>query len=307
MSILSGLINAITNPLYFLTKPRTFRFVNIIPSNLYLKLRYKEKLGRYPDLRNPKLFTEKLQWLKLHDRRPEYTQIVDKYEVRKNIESLCGEQYLIPLLGFWDRVEDIDFSKLPDKFVLKCTHDSGSVVVCTDKSILDVEAAKKKLKHRLKYNYYWHSREYPYKNVRPRVICEKYMADESGTELKDYKFLCFNGEPKYIQLDYDRFTDHKIHVYDNEWNYVPFYIDKYYPDLSRSFEEPACYDEMLSLARALSDGFFFLRVDFYIVNDRVFIGELTLYPGSGAWLIEPIEYDNELGKLLDISSVCRDT
>ena len=303
MGVLSSLKKFLKDPLYVITKPKTFPLVNLIPDKLYLRLRYKAKLGRYPDLDNPKLFTEKMQWLKLYDRRPEYVHIVDKYEARKTIAEQCGEQYLIPLLGVWDRVEDIDFSKLPEQFVLKCTHDSGGVIVCSNKSALDIEAAKEKLKRRLKFNYFWYSREYPYKKVKPRIICEKYMVDESGTELKDYKIFCFSGEPKYIQLDYERFTGHKRNMYDTEWNFVPFSVNTYYPDMSRTFKKPDDLEEMFSISRKLSREYAFLRVDFYIIGGRIYIGELTLYPESGIGVIKPQEYDAALGELLDISRV----
>ncbi|HRT06478.1 MAG TPA: ATP-grasp fold amidoligase family protein, partial [Kiritimatiellia bacterium] len=163
-------------------------------------------------------------WLKLHDRRPEQTRWVDKYEVRKLIAGLVGEDHLFPLLGVWDRAEDVDFDRLPDRFVLKCTHDSGGTVICRDKSRFDVRAARRKLAAGLKRNYYWAGREWAYKDVRPRIIAEPLMADESGTELKDYKFFCFDGEPRLIQVDFDRFANHKRNLYDLEWRYQPFQL-----------------------------------------------------------------------------------
>ena len=173
-------------------------FLNFLPDETILKIKFKDRIGKELNLKKPKTFNEKLQWLKLYDRNPAYTKLVDKYEVRKHIAKTIGQEYLIPLLGVWDTFEDINFSKLPNQFVLKCTHDSGGLIICTDKNRLDIDAARKKINKCLKRNYYYPGREWPYKNVKPRIICEKYMVDESGTELKDYKFMCFNGEVKCI-------------------------------------------------------------------------------------------------------------
>jgi len=306
MRVLPTIKKTIKNPIYIFSLPRIFPFINLIPDEVYLKLRYKAKLGRYPDLRNPKLFTEKMQWLKLHDRCPEYVRFVDKYEARKIISEKCGAKYLIPLLGVWDSADDIDFSKLPDQFVLKCTHDSGGIVICRDKNTFDIKAAKQRLTKLLKYNYFWHSREYPYKKVKPRIICEKYMTDESVTELKDYKVSCFNGEPKFIQLDYDRYTSHKRNMYDTEWNPLSFSVNAFYADALRTFKRPSALDEMLDISREMSKGYPFLRVDFYVVNETLYLGELTLYPASGMGIITPPEYEGILGELLDISGMHRD-
>jgi hypothetical protein len=194
-----------------------------IPDKLYLKVLFRLRIKEKLDLKSPKTFNEKIQWLKLYDRKPEYTQRVDKYEVRKYIADKTGEEYLIPLLGVWDRFEDIDFNNFPDQFVLKCTHDSGGVIICKNKNMFNIEEVKKKMRHFVRRNYYYGSKEWPYKDIKPRIIAEKYMVDESGTELKDYKIQCFNGEPKIIQVDFDRFTDnHKRNFYSANWEYQPF-------------------------------------------------------------------------------------
>ena len=180
------------------------RVAPIIPDRLYLKWLFRLKMGKKLDLDNPRTFSEKLQWLKLYNRKPEYTQMVDKYEAKRYVAGIIGEEYIIPTLGVWDRVEDINFDQLPNQFVLKCTHDSGGIVICSDKSKLDINAAKKKLKRSLTRDFYAQNREWPYKNVKRRIIGEEYMVDESGYELKDYKWFCYNGEPKALFIATDR-------------------------------------------------------------------------------------------------------
>ena len=224
--------------------------VRSIPDSVYLKYMYRRIMGKKLDLKNPKTFNEKLQWLKLYDRKPEYTKMVDKYEVRKYIKEKIGEEYLIPLAGGpWDQFDDIDFSKLPDQFVLKCTHDSGSVVICRDKNDFDIGAIRKKFNRALKGNFFYGGREWPYKNVKPRIIAEQYMADESGVELKDYKIFNFNGVPRIIQVDYDRFVRHKRNLYNTDWQYMDFAI-KYETDSNITINKPANLEEMLRMAQA---------------------------------------------------------
>jgi len=271
----------------------------IIPDNIYLKLRYKYYTGKKLNLKNPQTFNEKLQWLKLYDRNPLYTKLVDKYEVRKYIAETIGKEYLIPLIGVYNNVEEIDWESLPNQFVLKCTHGSGANIICSDKSKLDIEDAKKKLKKWMKKNWYWFGREWAYKNVRPRIVCEKYMVDESGTELKDYKIFCFNGEPKLIQVDYNRFSGHKRNLYDINWNYLPVSI-KYpsYPNII--ITKPKKLKEMLELARLLSKDYPHVRVDFYYVNNKIYFGEMTFYHGSGFEKFIPKEFEFKMGNLLKL-------
>ncbi len=197
-------------------KSLALSFGKLVPDKLYLKIFYKKALGKKLDLNNPVTYNEKIQWMKLYYRKKIMTELVDKYEVRKHITKAIGEEYLFPLYGVWDSPEEIDYDALPDQFVLKCTHDSGSVVICKDKSKLDIPAAKAKLSKHLKRNYYWTNREWPYKNVPPRIIAEKYMEDETG-ELRDFKFLCFNGIAKMIELHSGRFEKHTQDFYDAQW------------------------------------------------------------------------------------------
>lgn len=267
----------------------------VIPDYFYLKIKYNLMIGNRLNLKNPKTFNEKLQWLKLYDHNPLYTQLVDKYGVRKYISNAIGEEYLIPLLDVYNNADEINFDKLPNEFVLKCTHDSGGVVICKDKSNLDVAKAKDKINKSLKRNYYYGLREWPYKNVKPRIICEKYMVDESGTELKDYKFFCFSGEPKIIQVDYNRFVGHKRNLYDIDWNYIPASI-QYPTDPKVKIKKPDKLETMLELVRALAKDYPHVRVDFYSVNDRIYFGEMTFYHEAGFGKFNPEEFGIEMGK-----------
>lgn len=221
--------------------------------------------------------------------------MVDKYEVRKYIAEKIGDKYLIPLLGIYDKFEDIDFDKLPYQFVLKCTHDSGSVIFCKDKKNFDRKDVEKKLKKHLKQNFYWPGREWIYKNIKPRIIAEQYMVDESGTELKDYKIMCFNGEPKCSFVCNERFsrTGLKVTFFDLNWNVMPFI--RHYPKSNIQIEKPNRYDEMLALSKVLARETYFLRVDFYEINQKIYIGELTFYPGNGTEEFSPPEWDRILG------------
>lgn len=270
----------------------------ILPDKLFLKVLYKNRLGKKLILDNPTTFNEKIQWLKLYDRNPAYTQMVDKYAVRECISNIIGEEYLIPLIGVYDSFDEIDFNQLPQQFVLKCTHDSGGLVICKDKELLDIEAAKKKINKCLKRNYYYHGREWPYKNIKPRIICEKYMVDESGTELKDYKFMCFNGKAKclFVCLNRNSLTGLNVDFYDMDWKPMPF--ERHYPSSGKPIPKPKTFDKMVEFAERLSNGIPFVRVDFYEANDQLYFGELTFHPGSGYEEFTPESYDSLLGSWL---------
>jgi hypothetical protein len=291
--MLKKLKKILKNPLHILEILRYRGFFNWVPDSLYLKILFRKKCGYSLDLKNPRTFNEKLQWLKLYGNLERYKDLVDKYEVRKYIAKTIGEKYLIPLIGVYDKFEDIDFNKLPEQFVLKCTHDSGSVVICKDKNNFDIEESKKKLKKYLKRNYYYGKREPQYKNIKPRIICEKYMVDESETELKDYKVFCFNGEPKIIQVHFDRFTNHKRNIYDTEWNYIPVSIG--HPIYPNVINKPSNLQEMLNLAKKMSENIPHVRVDFYSIHNKIYFGELTFIHMAGFLKFEPKEFDFEMG------------
>lgn len=251
-----------------------------ISDELYYKIKYRFTTNKKLNLENPQLFNEKLQWLKLKDRNPLYKNLVDKYEVRKHIAKTIGENYLIPLLGVYNNFNDIDFDSLPNQFVLKPNHTSGNVFICRDKNRIDLSALKLEIEAWLARDYYWVHREWPYKGIEPKIICEKYMVDESGTELKDYKVFCFNGVPKMIQVDFNRFNGHKRNLYDLEWNYIPSSI-QYPSDSETKIKKPDNLMELLELSRVLSKGIPHVRTDFYVVNNNIYFGELTFYHGSG--------------------------
>ena len=270
-----------------------------IPDQMFLKFAYKTLVGRKLNLNNPETFNEKLQWLKLYDRKPIYTTMVDKYAVKDYVASIIGEQYIIPTLGVWDNFDDIDFDALPNQFVLKCTHDSGGLVICKDKSNLDRIATKKKIEKCLKRNFYWSGREWPYKNVKPRIIAEKYMEDESGYELKDYKVFNFDGEPKMIQVDYDRFIGHMRNLYTPDWEYIEASIE-YPTNPNHVIEKPETLEKMLELARTLSKGIPHARTDFYSIDDKLYFGEITLYHGSGYEKLTPKAFEDQISSWLKL-------
>lgn len=268
-----------------------------IPDEMYVKMRYYAHFGVRLDLKCPKTFNEKLQWLKLNDRNPRYTKLVDKYEVKKYISEVIGSKYVIPLLGVWDTFDDIDFKSFPEQFVLKCTHDSGGIVICKDKKNFDINEAKKKLEKSLKENFFYWGREWPYKDVKPRIIAEQYMVDESGTELKDYKVLCFNGTPKLIDVDYNRYVHHMRNLYTTDWKYINAEIE-YPTNHEKLIERPEKLDEMLQIASKLSKDIPFVRVDFYVINNQIYFGEMTFYHESGIGRFRPESFDYELGKMI---------
>lgn len=261
----------------------------------FLKRVYMIDMKKELNLENPVTYTEKLQWLKLYDHRPEYTEMVDKYGVKKYVAEKIGEQYVIPLLGVWESVDNIDFDLLPERFVLKTTHDSGGIVICKDKSNLNIKAAKRKLGYFMRRNYYDCNREWPYKNVKHRIIAEEYMEDSTLGELRDYKFFTFGGVPKVLYIAQGRgkgeptFAD----FFDMDFNHLPFTIDH---DMApASPEKPQCFEEMKELAAKLSGGTPQLRVDFYEVDGKVYFGEMTFFHCSGLAPFHPEEWDKTFG------------
>lgn len=264
----------------------------------YLKILFKGLMGKDCDFDNPKSYNEKLQWLKVYNRDPLYTQLVDKYEVRKFIEERIGKEYLIPCLGVWNHFDEIDFERLPDQFVLKCTHDSGGLVICKDKSKLDLTAAKKKIEHCLRRNYFPNSREWPYKDVSPRIIAEQYTVDESGFELKDYKIFCFEGVPRALFVATDRGTDTKFDFFDAEFNHLPF--TNGHPNADKSIAKPQNYSEMLRIARVLSKGMPHVRVDLYNINGKILFGEMTFFHWSGFVPFVPEDWDYRFGEWIKL-------
>lgn len=270
-------------------------FYNRMPDEEYIKKQFKLYTGRDLDLDNPQTFNEKLQWLKLHDRRAEYVTMVDKVKAKDYASNIIGDDHIIPTLGVWDSPDDIDFESLPDQFVLKCNHNSGSVVICKDKSGLDYRKARNILKRGMKQNFYLHGREWPYKDVQRKILAEKYMVDESGKELKDYKVFNFDGSPKVIQVDFDRFVEHKRNLYSINWEQLKGEI-QYPSDSSRLIRKPEALIDMLDMAKKLSAGYPHIRTDFYVIDDKVYFGELTLYHGAGYEKFSPEELGIRMGE-----------
>lgn len=286
----------------FLINSYRFGMYKEMSDEAYLKRTFKACFGYVPDLENPRTFNEKLQWLKLHDRKDIYTTMVDKYEAKKYVGHVIGEKYVIPTLGVWDHFDDIDFSKLPTSFVLKCTHDSGSVVLVKDKNHWDKEAAKKLLERGLSRNYYWSGREWPYKNVKPRILAEE-MVDMNPV---DYKWICMKGEPEVLCMCMDRQKgDLTFNYYDMNFNLLPF--EWVHPNIKTGgVKRPENFDEMKKLAQKLSKDIPEVRVDFYDINGQVYFGELTFYHQSGFAPFSPEEWDLKLGQLLDLTDIKRE-
>lgn len=266
----------------------------------YLKRMFKARMGYELNLDNPSTFNEKLNWLKLHDRKLIYSTMVDKYEAKEFITSRVGDEYVIPTYGIWERFEDINFDELPNQFVLKTTHDSGGVVICKDKEHLNFESARKKLERSLHTSYYQLYREWPYKNVKPRIIAEAYLVDEHGGSLRDYKFYTFNGEPRLFCINTNREGKGglKVDYFDMNRNVLDFTWGFPHPDERADF--PKGLDTMIQLSRKLSKDTFQLRVDFYESMGRVYCGELTLFDGGGFEPLEPQEWDYKLGQYIKL-------
>lgn len=283
-------------------KKRIKYFLKFLPDKMYMQIYYFAYFKKFINFKNPKTYNEKLNWLKLNDRKDIYTTMVDKYEAKKYVADIIGEEYIVPTIGIYDKFEDIDIEKLPDKFVIKCTHDSEGIVICKDKSKFDIEEAKKKITRALKYNFYYIGREWPYKNIKPRIMVEQYMEDNKMNELRDYKFFCFNGKPKAMFIASDRGIEQtKFDYYDLEFNHLD--IIQHYPNSQKKIEKPINFNKMIELAERLSKGLTHVRVDFYEANEKLYFGELTFYHFSGFQPFVPAKWDEIFGKWLDIPKI----
>ena len=286
-----------------------YGLLNFLSDKICLKLLWWLETGRRLNLENPKGFNEKLQWLKLYDRRPEYTSYVDKILVREYVKRCVGEKYLVPLIGIYDDPDQIDFSSLPDQFVIKCNHNSGTgMCVCSDKSKIIIQDVKNRLRKELNKNFYYEKREWPYKNVVPKLLCEQFLIDNnplntSGT-LIDYKFHCFNGEPKFLYVGTDDVSsgtkgELKLSFFDLNWNTPPFYRLDHKP-ISVDVKKPEGIEEMIEVARKLSKGIPFVRVDLYWINNQVLFSEMTFYPGGGFGFFTPEEWEMKIGEWITL-------
>lgn len=293
---MSKILQVLKNPYKifgFLCGKYEFKWLS---DEVYLKLRYRAVFGSKLNLLNPTGYNEKIQWLKLYDRKPQYTTLVDKAEVKDYVAKIIGKQYIIPTLGIWNNFDEIDFDMLPNQFVLKSTHDSGGLIICKDKKKLDKVKAKIKIEKSLRRNFYFEGRQWPYKNVNPRVIAEQYMVDESGYELKDYKFFCFDGEPKIMFIASDRGKegeDTKFDFFDMKFKHLN--LKNGHPMSDKMISKPESFEKMKELAAILSKGIPHVRIDFYDINGKIYFGEMTFFHHSGFCPFEPSEWDKKLG------------
>lgn len=278
-----------------------YRYGKYLSDKTYLRILFFLRMHHRLNLEKPQTFNEKIQWLKLYDRRPIYTQMVDKYEAKKYVSQIIGEKHIIPTIAVYNSVEEIDFDKLPNQFVLKCTHDSGGIVICKDKSKLDFDNARRILANGLKRSFYYRNREWPYKNVVPRVIAEEYKVDESGYELKDYKWFCFDGQPKALFIATDRVNPNeetKFDFFDMDFNHLP--VTNGHPNSKIMIKKPVGFEKMKSIASKLSKGFPHVRVDLYDINGSIYFGELTFSHWSGLVPFEPQEWDYKFGSWINL-------
>ena len=269
-----------------------------IPDYIYLKLIYRVQMHEKLNLINPQTFNEKLQWLKLYDRKKVYTTMVDKYEVKEYVANIIGEKYIIPTLGIYNSFNEINFKELPNQFVIKCTHDSGGGVIVKDKSNLNIKLAKKKINKCLKKNYFYNGREWPYKNVKPKIIIEKLLEYDTNKELLDYKFFCFNGNVKVILVCSDRATNLKETFFNKDWKRLDLKRKNHEVDLR--IQKPDNLKKMIELSERLAKNISFIRVDFYNINGKIYFGELTFYPASGLEKFEPEKWDVKLGEWIKL-------
>ena len=280
--------------------------LKFLPDKPYLQLFYFATTGKFINFKNPKGFNEKLQWLKVNDKHSEYTKLVDKLAVREHIKEILGEEYLFPLLGQWESFDDIDFNALPEKFVLKCNHDSGSTKVIKNKSALtkaDFDEMRAFFNRRLKRDFFYAGREYPYKNLKPYIIAEQFMVDDSAPDksIEDYKFFCFNGEPKIMFVATDRNIDVKFDFFDMDFNHLD--IENIHPQSGKTIEKPALFEEMKAMAEKLAEGMKFVRIDLYEIEGKIYFGEFTFFHGGGFWLFNPPEWEKKLGDMITLPEI----
>lgn len=278
--------------------------LSFLPDKLYLRIFYFSTTGKSINFKNPKGFNEKLQWLKVNDKRPEYSKLVDKVSVREHIANVLGEEYLFPLLGKWESFEEIDFDALPEQFVLKCNHDSGSTKVIKNKASLtqaDFDEMRVFYTNRLSKDFFYAGREYPYKGIKPYIIAEELMTDENDKEksIEDYKFFCFNGVPRIMFVATDRATDCKFDFYDMDFNHLD--LINIHPNTDKHIEKPEMFDEMKEIAAKLSKGMRHVRIDLYELNGKIYFGEYTFFHGGGFQLCQPPEWERRLGDWIDLT------
>jgi hypothetical protein len=279
--------------------------LNWMSDETYLKIAFRATIGKYLDLSNPKTFNAKLQWLKIHDRKEEYSLWVDKFEAKRMAADVIGEEHIIPTLGIWDSFDEIDFNQLPDQFVLKCTHDSGGLVICKNKATFDTVKARKKICKSLNHNFFYDGREWPYKNVKPRIIAEVFMSNLGEDDLVDYKLMTFNGKVKCIFTCTKRYTECGTHVtfFDTQWNKLDF--GRHYPIDTDEISKPKSLEQMITMAEKIAVNIPFARIDFYDIEGNPYFGEVTFFPGDGFEEFNPEEWDSIMGGWLELPGIAK--
>ena len=295
---MSKITRYIKNPGKIIVYLMNKNFFAFLPDKIYLKLKFKLLMGKKLNLKNPKTFNEKLQWLKLYDRKDIYTKMVDKYEAKEYVKNIIGEEYIIETLGIYDSFNDIDFSKLPNQFVLKPTHASGNVFICKDKSQINYKKLKKMVHKWLRRDYYKIHREWPYKNVKRRIIAEKYLSEFENQDIKDYKFFVFNHKFVYSFVCSDRQKNLKFTFFDKNKKMMNFTQDNCPNDVN--IKLPKNYKKMVQLSEKLAQDAIEIRVDFYEINNKIYFGELTFYDSAGFGKFEPEEWDRKIGNWLKL-------
>lgn len=298
-----NIINILKNPLKIIAFYGGKGYFKWIPDHIYLKILYYTAFNKKLDLDEPVTYNEKIQWLKLYDRNKEYVKLVDKYEVKKIISKKIGDNHIIPTIGIWDHPDEIDWDILPERFVMKTTHDSGGFIICSDKSKINKNEALEKIKKSYSNNYYYAGREWPYKVIQPRIIIEEFKTTKSGESIKDYRFFCFNGQPKFLSVDYN-FTNKSAirrNLYDLDWNLLDAEIT--YPrDPGTKSNKPENFEKMIEIVEKLCKNIPHVRVDLYNVDGEIYFGEMTFYHQGGFGVIRPIEFAKQMGDWINLPS-----
>lgn len=297
-------MKSITEKIRMFLHRQLLKFGGFIPDKSYLSLQYWLYMGTCINWKSPTTFTEKIQWLKINNRDTKLHKLVDKYDVKEYVASIIGEEYIISSYGVWNDANDIDFDSLPERFVLKCTHSSHASVICKDKSRLNIKTAIELLNAGLKTSPYKKYREWAYKDVEPRIIAEEFMENKGEDDLTDYKFYCFNGQAHYCQVIKDRSEKESIDFFDRHWELQEFIgLNPKAVHSSKTIKKPVEYSKMLEIADKLSVGFPFARIDLYDINDRIYFGEITFYPGAGMGCFNPEAWNKILGDMIELPDI----
>lgn len=292
-----------TSPIKYMITKGIKKFISLFSDKMYLSILYWMTFNKRIDWKKPLAFNEKLNWLKINFRDPKCITVVDKAIVKNYVSAIIGHQYIIPTLKEWKDPQEISLEGLPEQFVLKTNHDSGTVIICSNKDSFDLESAKTTLKKSIDTDFAKTFREWPYKYVSRKVIAEQFIKPDNHGDLRDYKFFCFNGEPKFLKVDFNRNTNHRANYYSLTWQLLSFGESICPPDSNIKILKPENFQLMVELAKKLSFGFPFVRVDFYNIEGEIYFGEMTLFPAAGFGHFIPDSADLKIGHLLDLSNI----